>query len=152
MYVQTFCLFIHKWNFYIQISLHKNDNATWVCIASFWKEAVLFIIVMLLADKMVPKTNKAHFYHYNDIIMSAMASQMTSLTIVYWAVYSGADQRKHQSFTSLAFVWGNHRWPVNSLQKGPVTRRVFPFDDIIMYYIVNGMIRSGKVQGHQQIW
>ena len=47
--------------------------------------------------------------HYNDVIMSAMASQMTSLTIVYSTVYSGADQRKHQSSMSLAFVRGIYR-------------------------------------------
>ena len=51
--------------------------------------------------------------HYSDVITGAMASQITSLTIVYSTVYSGADQRKHQSFASLAFVWGIHRWPVN---------------------------------------
>ena len=33
---------------------------------------------------------------------------------------------------SLAFVQGIHRWPVNSPQKGPVTREMFPFDDVIM--------------------
>ena len=70
--------------------------------------------------------------HYNDIIMSAMESQITSLTIVYSAVSSVADQRKHQSSVSLAFVWGIHRWPVNSPHKGPVTRKMFPFDDVIM--------------------
>ena len=52
-------------------------------------------------------------YHYNDVIMGAMASQITSLTIVYSSVYSGADQRKHQSSASLASVLGIHRWPVN---------------------------------------
>ena len=46
--------------------------------------------------------------------MSKMVSQITSLTIVYWTIYSGADQRKHQSYASLAFVRGIHRWPVNS--------------------------------------
>ena len=56
--------------------------------------------------------------HYNDVIMSAMASQITSLTIVYSSVYSGEDQRKHQSSVSLAFVWGIHRWPANSPHKG----------------------------------
>ena len=49
-----------------------------------------------------------------------MASQITSLTIVYSNVHSGADQRKHQSSASLAFVRGIHRWPVNSPHKGPV--------------------------------
>ena len=64
--------------------------------------------------------------------MRAMASQITSLAIVYSIVYSGADQRKHQSSASLAFVGGSHRWPGNSPHKGPVTRKMFPFDDVIM--------------------
>ena len=72
------------------------------------------------------------YEHYNDVIMSAMASQITSLTIVCSTVYSGADQRKHQSSASLAFVRGIHRWPVNSPHKGPVTRKMFPLDGVIM--------------------
>ena len=70
--------------------------------------------------------------HYNDLIMSMIASQITSLTIVYSTVYSGADQRQHQSSVSLAFVRGIHRGPVNSPHKWPVTRKMFPFDDVIM--------------------
>ena len=62
---------------------------------------------------------------YGDVIMSAMASQITSLTIVYSTVYSGAVQRKYQSSASLAFVWGIHRWLVNSPHKGPVMRNCF---------------------------
>ena len=62
--------------------------------------------------------------------MGAMASQITSLTIVYSTVYSGTDQRKHQSSAALAFVRGIHRWPVNSQHKGPVTPKMFPFDDV----------------------
>ena len=64
--------------------------------------------------------------------MGSMASQITSLAIVYSTVYSDADQRKHQSSASLAFVWGSHRGPVNSWHKWPVTRKMFPFDDVIM--------------------
>ena len=64
--------------------------------------------------------------------MGVMASQIIILTIVYSTVYSGADQRKHQSCVSLAFVWGIHRRPVNSPHKWPVTRKMFPFDDVIM--------------------
>ena len=70
--------------------------------------------------------------HYNYVIMGAMASQLTSLMIVYSTVYSGADQRKHQSSASLAFVLRIHRWPVNSPHKWPVTRKMFPLDDVIM--------------------
>ena len=75
-------------------------------------------------------------YHYNEVIMGAIASPITSLTIVYSIVYSDADQRKHQSSASLAFVWGIHRGPVNSPQKWPVTRKMFPFDDVIMITVV----------------
>ena len=63
--------------------------------------------------------------HYNDVIMS--------LTIFYSADYSGADQRKHQSFASLAFVLGIcYRSPVNFPHKRPAVRKMFPFDCIIM--------------------
>ena len=71
-------------------------------------------------------------HHYSDVTMGSMASQITSLTIVYSAVYSGADQSKHQSSASLAFVRGIHRGPVDSLHKWPVTWQMFPFDDVIM--------------------
>ena len=74
----------------------------------------------------------SHIYHYSDVIISAMASQITSSRIVYSTVYSGTDQRKHQSSASLAFVRWIHRWPENSPHKGPLTRKMFPFDDVIM--------------------
>ena len=61
-----------------------------------------------------------------------MASQITSLTTVCSTAYSGADQRNHQSSALLAFVWGIHRGPVNSLHIWPVTRKMLPFDDVIM--------------------
>ena len=61
--------------------------------------------------------------------MSPMGFQITSVSIVYSTVCSGAYQRKHQSSALLAFVGGIHRGPVNSPYKGPVTRKMFPFDD-----------------------
>ena len=70
--------------------------------------------------------------HYTYVIMIEGASEITSLTIVYSAVHSGGYQRKHQSSALLAFVRGIHRRPVNSPHKGPVTRKMFPFDDVIM--------------------
>ena len=73
-----------------------------------------------------------HCCHYNDVIMGTIASQVTSLPIVFSTVYSDADQRKHQSSASLAFVRGIHRGPVNSPHNWPVTRKMFPFDDVIM--------------------
>ena len=71
--------------------------------------------------------------HYSDLIMGTMATQITSLAIVHSTVFfSGANQRKHQSSASLAFVRGIHRSPVNSPHKRPVTRKMFPLDDVIM--------------------
>ena len=72
-------------------------------------------------------------FHYRDVIMGAIASQITSLTNIYSTVYWDADQRKHQSSASLVFVWGIHRGQVNSPHKWPVTREMFPFDDVIMF-------------------
>ena len=73
------------------------------------------------------------FAHQGDVIMNTVvASQITSLTIVYSTVYSGADQRKGQSSASLAFVRGIHRSQMNSPHKGPVTRKMFQSDDVIM--------------------
>ena len=56
--------------------------------------------------------------HYNDVIMGAIASQITSLMIVFSTVYLDTDQRKHQGSTSLAFVRGFHRRPGNSPEAG----------------------------------
>ena len=86
----------------------------------------------MLGEIRACKSNQIPREHYNDITMGAMASQTTSLTFVYSTVYSDADQRKHQSSESLAFVRGILRSPVNSPHKGPVTRKLFPFDDVIV--------------------
>ena len=86
--------------------------------------------------------------HYNDAVMTMMASQITSLTIVYSSVCSDADQRKHQSSASLAFVWGIHRGPVNSPHKWPVTHKIFPFDDVMIHFFFkyekNAYLRIGE--------
>ena len=71
-----------------------------------------------------------------NAIIGTMALQITSLTIVYSTVYSRTDQRKHQSSASLVFVSGIHRWPVNSPHKGPVTLKMLPIDDVIMFTII----------------
>ena len=92
---------------------------------------------LLMVQSMVPNRRNlcTKYSHYNDVTMSAMASQITNLTIVYSAVYSGADQGKPQSSALLAFLRGIHRWPVNSSYKWPVTRKMFLSDDLIMLAI-----------------
>ena len=89
--------------------------------------------------------------HYSDVSMASIASQITSLTIVYSSVYSGAGEGKHQSSASLAFVRGIHRRPVNSPHKGPVTRKMFPFDDVIKGSssgVVGSTGAYGRLSGH----
>ena len=78
--------------------------------------------------------------HYNDVIMGAIASQITSLTIVFSSVYLDTDQRKHQGSAPMAFVRGIHRRPVNSPHKWPVTRKMFPFDDVIMNWFLSNKL------------
>ena len=69
--------------------------------------------------------------NYSDVIMSTMVSQITGVSIVCSTVCSDADHRKHQSFSPLAIVRGLHRWPVDPPHKGPITRKMLPFDDVI---------------------
>ena len=114
----------------------EPDNRSWLntkaheIVITCWIDIfVIFIAHSIEDSKYVSIKYKTH---YNYVIMGAMASQITSLTIVYSTVYLGADQRKHQNSASLAFVWGILRWPVNSPHKGPVTRKMFILDDVIM--------------------
>ena len=69
---------------------------------------------MSVAD---PVGCRSRCFHYNDVIMSAVVPQITNVSIVCSTVGLGADQRKHQSSASLAFVRGIHWWPVNSPHK-----------------------------------
>ena len=86
-------IFQHKNTATIKVSQlshsHPNKEVVWSCNAR-----------ALMERQMT---------HYVDVIMTTMASQITSLTVVYSTAYSDADQRKHQSSASLAFVWGLHR-------------------------------------------
>ena len=110
------------------------------CIMNYMMRANLSIAVVCMTTDFGPGSNSTtnssqstvtngEVLHDNDVIMGAIASQITSITIVYSNVYSDADQRKHPSSASLAFVGS----PVNSPHKWPVTRKTFPFDDVIMY-------------------
>ena len=93
----------------------------------------------------ITETESVPTEHNSDVMIGAMASQITSPTIVYSTIYLGADQRKHQSFASLSFVRGIHRWPVNTPNKLPVTQKMSPFDDVIMS--VDCLWRSEKIAG-----
>ena len=90
-------------------------------------------------------------WHYSNVIMSSMAFRITGVSIVYSTVCSCADQRIHHSSASLAFIRGIHRWPVNCPHKGPVTRRMFPSDDVIRFRCSSSyaMMSSWPTTWHQ---
>ena len=82
-----------------------------------WHRALIFSLICAWINGSVNNReageSSAYRSYDDDVIMVAMASQITSLTIVYSTVYSGEDQRKHQSSALPTVVWGIHRGPVN---------------------------------------
>ena len=79
------------------------------------------------AENKLRSARSSFWWNYIHLFVESFTAVIviTSLTIVYSTVYWGADQRKHQSPASLAFVGGIHRWPVNSPHKWPVTGKCF---------------------------
>ena len=79
-------------------------------------------------------------WHYNDVIMGAMASRITGVSIFYSTLCLDVDPRKHQSSASVAFVRGIHLWQVIPLTKRPFKRIIFPFDDAILHELMNHLV------------
>ena len=113
----------------VQWLMDKNEERTWSKQPIFCRR---HFQINLLVWKLLWRYFNSNFnekcsngpIHYDDVIMSAIASQITSLTIVYSIVYSDTEQKKHQSSASLAFVWGIHRGPVNSPQMASYAENV----------------------------
>ena len=119
--------FHHVTLFCRKACVHWIDNSVITCLCYplkhiCTKTALSFIKVLVTPTAYI--ANSLDF-HCSDVIMRAMAFQTTSVSIVYSTVFSGTDQRKHQSFAALAFVMAIHQRPVNSSRKGPITRKCF---------------------------
>ena len=125
------------------IDVHKSPVIPWFSTLYNWSIMKFSEGYGLLFNKEVLMIRNVH---NDDVIMSAIVSQITSLTIVCSTVYPGADQNKHQSSASLAFVWGIHRGPVNSPHKWPVTWKMFPFDDVIMFNKIFGSFLTYRLR------
>ena len=106
-----------------KIVFHTNNVNMYMWYKTVYYKLYLTTLTLLLHLTSKLFKEQPHIHH-SDVIMGTMASQITSLTIVYWTLYSVADQRKHQSSASLAFERGIHRGPVNSPHKWPVTRKI----------------------------
>ena len=109
----------------LEYSAHDWRAATSVQRAPDILARVGPVIAFTSSTRRVAGDTRQVYLHYSDVIVSAMASQITGVSIVYLTVGSGADQRKHQSSASLAFVRGIHRWPVNSRTKASNAENVF---------------------------
>ena len=119
----------------LRIKCHTTSKMLW-CIKYQATSKMLTVSTWVILPIDILQT------HYDDVIMTMLASQITSLTVVYSIVYSGVNQRKHQSPASLAFVREIHRGPVNFPHKWPVTRKMFPFDDVIMIFYRQSVVIS----------
>ena len=120
--------------FIIQIS-QLQDIAGFCDLRRFieyWKDPII-LFVKKIKSLTAKKLQKMVSLQYSDVIMSAMASQINSVPIICSIVCWGADQRKYQSSTPLAFVRGIHLSPLNYPHKGPATRKMFSFDDVIIF-------------------
>ena len=103
-------------------SCYKEIFQLWIRPCCLGLKVVMAFVAPSKCPLLKSPRGSVPLLHYVDVKMGTIASQITSLTIVYSTVYSGADQRKHQCSASLAFVRGIHRGPVNSPHKWPVTR------------------------------
>ena len=95
----------------------------WCCLLCVKNQIYALCLSMYCYIKIV--SHWTILLHYISIIMSTMASQITSLTNVYSTIYSAADQRKHQSSASLALVgeFTGDRWIPHA--KGQQCRKCF---------------------------
>ena len=111
-------------------------------IISFIKMACLTFGCEIVILSMVIKSNsrmwKIYQTHYGDVILSAMAFQFTGVQIVCSTVCSGADKENNKAPRHCP-LWGN------PLTKGTVTRKMFPFDRIIMLCVFDYFEISGNL-------
>ena len=132
MFYHTYC---DKQNMRIYMLLITMEIVPAQTTAIVIKDAINCVLCFVVVCFIMWGVDPYALIIISDVIMGAMAHQITCLTIVYSTVYTGVGQRKHQSSASLASVRGIHRWPVDSPHKWPVTRKMFQFDDFIMIHM-----------------
>ena len=122
---------VDKMPLLLQVMDCHRTTATSLHLNQYWSSSLTHVCVS--RPQRVKSSEAELNKHYNDVKMSAMGFQITSLTNVYSTVHSGTDQIKYQSSASLAFLQGIHRSSLNFPHKGSVTRKMFPFDDVILF-------------------
>ena len=119
-------------------------NISWLAALFLLRECILTSCNILYKTELVLRVTQMEgvgarwpFYietsliisHCNDVIMSVMVSQIAGCLRYH---FFRRRSKKTWNSMSLFFVRGIHRWPVDSPHNGPVTRKMFPFDDVIM--------------------
>ena len=103
-----------KWVWDVYGSQGTNISSNRFRSVNIWLHAnVWYFVILLTVSDIIRHTltaidipaNSTKSIHCSDVIMGVLVSQITSLTIVYWSVHSGADQINLQSTASLAFAW-----------------------------------------------
>ena len=139
------CDFVYTWS--NKYTINGYLMPVKLCLANILGVMLNCIISLAITDEFLNRWPQSEIYHHSDVIMIAMASQITCVLLLYSTVYSGADHRKNQSSASLAFLRGTHRWPVKYSHKGPETRKMVPFDDVIMIEELVNSLPQGSILG-----
>ena len=134
----------------LHVFLSASDCYLWTWFEGYKMRSIYQFHNNVVMCNSYPIRKNLRILHYNDVIMSAMVSQITGDLMVCSTVCSGASKRKHNSSASMAFVRGIHLCPVNSPRKGTLTRKMFPFDDVIMIYHHGSVIKDADA-GNQRI-
>ena len=138
-----------QWNWHKFPAVVRQNGCSGEVIPFNWR-AVYLSFLHTNMTKIVEILPHVRQCHYNDVIMGVIASQITSLTVVYSIVYSDADRRKHQQ---VPHHWPLcreiHRGPVKSPHKWPVTRKMFPFDFIMICHDID-LFKLGLL-GHRTL-
>ena len=129
------CGRMHYIYIYIYIYMARSKRASNVTHTHYMRKAAMKYLY-LLNKQSWHGIHESLQWRHND--RDGVSNQQPK--IVYSHVYLGTNQRKYQSPASLAFMWGINRSPVNSPHKGPVTRKMFPFDDVIMCGVTVGQM------------
>ena len=134
----------------IFMAFHDSAFGDFLHTISMWVSTYMCLITSINVPVRDMTLYQIGQIYYNDVIMGTMGYQITSLRIVYSTIHSSADQIKHQNSASLAFT-GIHWSPVNSPHKWPVTRKMFPFDVVIIIYIFPCIRKSLDYIHHKSI-
>ena len=117
------------------LDIENGQKGMWTCFSMvYWFSYFNSILIKTFLHLKFLYGTFASQWRHND----REVSQITGVSVVYSTVFfSGSDQRNYLRSASLAFVWGIHRRPMNSPNKGPLTREICPYDNVIRQIVIH---------------